>query len=146
MILNYDIRSCRFLLGGDHGRLKFIPPDDFSPLVESLLPQQILLIEPCFYFGNLDKRVLAGPLFVEDDTAFFPVPVDTSSVNLRLLYLKKKKNAFYIIQRTDFVKKELVRTVLFNRVYFQTSGNTTELLGHRARTISRKYTRDVGIK
>ena len=75
------VYSCRFLLGGDHGRLKFIPPDDFSPLVESLLPQQILQIEPCFYFGNLNKRILAGPLFVEDDTAFVPVPVDTSTVS-----------------------------------------------------------------
>lgn len=72
--------SCRFLLGGDHGRLKFLPPEDFSPLVESLLPQQILSIDPCFYFGNLNKNVLAGPLFVEDDTAFVPVPVDTSMV------------------------------------------------------------------
>lgn len=67
-------------MGGDHGRLKFLPPDDFSPLVESLLPQQILSIDPCFYFGNLNKNVLAGPLFVEDDTAFVPIPVDTSMV------------------------------------------------------------------
>lgn len=62
-----------------------MPPDDFSPLVESLLPQQILLIEPCFYFGNLDKRVLAGPLFIEDDTAFVPVPEDTSLVSEAIL-------------------------------------------------------------
>lgn len=74
------IFSCRFLLGGDHGRLKYIPPDDFSPLVESLLPQQILSLEPCFYFGNLNKCVIAGPLLVEDDTAFVPAPVDTSMV------------------------------------------------------------------
>ncbi|XP_071050495.1 ryanodine receptor isoform X2 [Onthophagus taurus] len=74
--------SCRFLLGGDHGRLKYIPPEEFSPLVESLLPQQILSLEPCFYFGNLNKCVLAGPLFVEDDTAFVPNPVDTSMVTL----------------------------------------------------------------
>lgn len=72
--------SCRFLLGGDHGRLKYMPPEEFSPLVESLLPQQILSLEPCFYFGNLNKCVLAGPLLVEDDTAFVPNPVDTSLV------------------------------------------------------------------
>nr|CAI5848298.1 unnamed protein product [Callosobruchus analis] len=74
--------SCRFLLGGDHGKLKFAPQEEFSPLVESLLPQQVLLLEPCFYFGNMAKNVLAGPLFVEDDTAFVPNPVDTSMVTL----------------------------------------------------------------
>ncbi|CAG2055111.1 unnamed protein product, partial [Timema podura] len=73
--------SCRFLLGGDHGRLKYIPPEGFSPLVESLLPQQVLSIDPCFYFGNLNKCVLAGPWLVEDDTAFVPTPVDTSAVS-----------------------------------------------------------------
>lgn len=74
--------SCRFLLGGDHGRLKFQPPEEFSPLVESLLPQQILSLDPCFYFGNMNKVVLAGPWLVEDDTAFVPGPVDTSMINL----------------------------------------------------------------
>ncbi|XP_043499298.1 ryanodine receptor isoform X4 [Polistes fuscatus] len=74
--------SCRFLLGGDHGRLKYQPPEEFSPLVESLLPQQILSLDPCFYFGNMNKVVLAGPWLVEDDTAFVPAPVDTSMINL----------------------------------------------------------------
>ncbi|XP_060521135.1 ryanodine receptor isoform X2 [Cylas formicarius] len=74
--------SCRFLLGGDHGKLKFAPPEDFSPLVESLLPQQVLNLDPCFYFGNMNKNVIAGPLFIEDDTAFVPNPVDTSMVTL----------------------------------------------------------------
>jgi ryanodine receptor 2 len=74
--------SCRFLLGGDHGRLKYIPPEEFSPLIESLLPQQVLNLEPCFYFGNMNKNVIAGPLAVEDDTAFVPNPVDTSMVSL----------------------------------------------------------------
>nr|CAD7395326.1 unnamed protein product [Timema poppensis] len=74
--------GCRFLLGGDHGRLKYIPPEGFSPLVESLLPQQVLSIDPCFYFGNLNKCVLAGPWLVEDDTAFVPTPVDTSAITL----------------------------------------------------------------
>ncbi|XP_023317849.1 ryanodine receptor isoform X1 [Trichogramma pretiosum] len=74
--------SCRFLLGGDHGRLKFEPPLGFSPLVESLLPQQILSLDPCFYFGDMNKVVLAGPWLMEDDTAFVPCPVDTALVNL----------------------------------------------------------------
>lgn len=74
--------SCRFLLGGDNGRLKFHPPDEFSPLVESLLPQQILSIDPCYYFGNMNKVIITGPWLVEDDTAFVPSPVDTSLINL----------------------------------------------------------------
>lgn len=45
------------------------------------MPQQILSIDPCFYFGNLNKSVLAGPWLVEGDTAFVPNPVDTSSVS-----------------------------------------------------------------
>uniref|UniRef100_A0A0A9WDJ1 Ryanodine receptor 44F n=2 Tax=Lygus hesperus TaxID=30085 RepID=A0A0A9WDJ1_LYGHE len=74
--------SCRFLLGGDHGRLKYAPPEEFSPLVESLQPQQVLSIDPCFYFGQLSKTILSGPFPIESDTAFVPVPVDTTSVSL----------------------------------------------------------------
>ena len=36
--------SCRFLFGGDHGRLKYAPPENFSPLFECLLPAQQLYI------------------------------------------------------------------------------------------------------
>nr|XP_026484093.1 ryanodine receptor isoform X5 [Vanessa tameamea] len=74
--------SCRFLLGGEHGRLRYAAPEGYSPLVESLLPQQILNLEPCFYFGNLAKRALAGPPLVQDDTAFVPTPVDTALITL----------------------------------------------------------------
>uniref|UniRef100_A0A4D5R9V0 Ryanodine receptor 44F n=1 Tax=Scolopendra viridis TaxID=118503 RepID=A0A4D5R9V0_SCOVI len=74
--------SCRFLLGGDQGRLKYGPPEGFSPLVECLLPNQALTIEPCFYFGDLTKGVLAGPSMIQDDTVFVPVPVDTSGISL----------------------------------------------------------------
>ncbi|XP_017464405.1 PREDICTED: ryanodine receptor [Rhagoletis zephyria] len=74
--------SCRFLFGGDHGRLKFSPPIGFSPLVQCLMPHQNLSLDPCFYFGNLYKNVLAGPWLIEDDTAFVPNPVDTSGVML----------------------------------------------------------------
>ncbi|CAG7821566.1 unnamed protein product, partial [Allacma fusca] len=71
--------SCRFLFGGDQGRLKFAPPEGHSPLVECLQPTQVLSIEPCFFFGDLSKGVLAGPLKVQDDVAFVPQPQDTSS-------------------------------------------------------------------
>uniref|UniRef100_A0A182SKB0 B30.2/SPRY domain-containing protein n=1 Tax=Anopheles maculatus TaxID=74869 RepID=A0A182SKB0_9DIPT len=74
--------SCRFLFGGDNGRLKFNPPPGFSPLVQCLMPHQNLSLDPCFYFGNLNKNVLAGPWMVEDDSAFVPKPVDTSTVSL----------------------------------------------------------------
>ncbi|XP_032596734.1 ryanodine receptor isoform X11 [Drosophila grimshawi] len=74
--------SCRFLFGGDHGRLKFAPPVGFSALVQCLMPHQILSLDPCFYFGNLSKNVLAGPWLIEDDTPFVPMPVDTSGVSL----------------------------------------------------------------
>ncbi|XP_035793575.1 ryanodine receptor-like isoform X15 [Anopheles albimanus] len=74
--------SCRFLFGGDNGRLKFNPPPGFSPLVQCLMPAQNLSLDPCFYFGNLNKNVLAGPWMVEDDSAFVPKPVDTSTVTL----------------------------------------------------------------
>ncbi|XP_033253281.1 ryanodine receptor-like [Drosophila miranda] len=74
--------SCRFLFGGDHGRLKYAPPMGFSALVQCLMPPQILSLDPCFYFGNINKNVLAGPWLIEDDTAFVPKPVDTSGVTL----------------------------------------------------------------
>lgn len=77
--------SCRFLFGGDHGRLRFEPPLGFSPLYQCLMPHQNLSLDPCFYFGNLSKSVLSGPWLIEDDTAFVPNPVDISAVILPAL-------------------------------------------------------------
>lgn len=75
--------SCRFLFGGDHGRLKFGPPMGHSPLAEALLPGQELLVEPCFQFGELSKNIILGPAVeCNDDVAFVPHPVDTSKVVL----------------------------------------------------------------
>lgn len=78
--MTWDGISCRFLFGGEHGRLRFPPPVGFSPLYECLLPTQMLTLDPCFYFGDLTKSVLAGPLQVTNDSAFVPIPVDISSV------------------------------------------------------------------
>ena len=75
--------SCRFLFGGDHGRLKYAPPENFSPLFESLLPTQSLYIDPGFYFGDLHKTTLSGPLALNDDVAYVPNPVDTSTIQLQ---------------------------------------------------------------
>jgi len=72
-------------MGGDQGRLKYPPPEFHSPIVECLQPFQMLRIDPCFHFGELEKGVLAGPLDAEDDTAFVPKPVDTASVSFSFL-------------------------------------------------------------
>ncbi|XP_071036526.1 ryanodine receptor [Parasteatoda tepidariorum] len=74
--------SCRFIFGGDHGRLRYGPPEGHSPLVESLQPKQILNVEPCFQFGELLKGVIYGPMLELDDVAFVPEPVDTTGVTL----------------------------------------------------------------
>ena len=75
--------SCRFLLGGEEGRLKYAPPANFSPLFESLLPTQNLRIDPGFYMGDLNKAILSGPLDIDDKIAFVPKPVDTSTIQLQ---------------------------------------------------------------
>lgn len=41
--LNSDF-SVRFLLGGEHGRLKYPPPDGHSPVSECLQPFQVSLV------------------------------------------------------------------------------------------------------
>lgn len=46
----------------------------------------MLSIDPCFYFGNLNKVVLSGPWPVEDDTAFVPTPVDTTTVSKIIIH------------------------------------------------------------
>lgn len=74
--------SCRFILGGDQGRLRYGPPDGHSPLVESLQPKQILTVESCFQFGELSKGVIFGPMLELDDTAFVPAPVETTGITL----------------------------------------------------------------
>lgn len=74
--------SVRFMLGGEHGRLKFSPPEGHSPVYESLLPREKLKIEPCFYFGEQHKNIISGPTEIMDFNAFVPNPVDTSHVQL----------------------------------------------------------------
>lgn len=73
--------SCRFIMGDDQGRLRYGPPDGYSPLVESLQPKQILSVDPCFQFGELSKGVIFGPMHEQDDTAFVPAPVETTGVS-----------------------------------------------------------------
>ena len=84
--------SARFLFGGEQGRLKYAPPDNFSPVYECLLPTQNLCIDPGFYFGELNKVILSGPLPTEDDVAFVPNPVDTTNVRNLKLFVPSKLN------------------------------------------------------
>ncbi|KAI1309032.1 Ryanodine receptor [Halotydeus destructor] len=75
--------SCRFLFGGNQGQLRFGPPHGHSPLFESLLPGQVLTVEPCFQFGDLAKSTIFGPaLELVEDAAFVPHPVDTVATSL----------------------------------------------------------------
>ncbi|KAL4238125.1 Ryanodine receptor 2 [Mactra antiquata] len=74
--------SCRFVLGGEHGRLKYGPPESHSPVIETLLPKEKLKIEPCFYFGDVNKNIISGPTEVSNYAPFVPLPVDTGSVQL----------------------------------------------------------------
>lgn len=78
---NISIFSCRFVLGGEHGRLKYGPPQGHSPVIESLLPKEKLKIEPCFFFGDVHKNVISGPTEILDYAPFVPVPVETGNVS-----------------------------------------------------------------
>ncbi|XP_025103910.1 ryanodine receptor-like isoform X4 [Pomacea canaliculata] len=74
--------SCRYVFGGDHGRLKFGPPDEHSPVIESLPPKEKMRIEPCYYFGELNKNIISGPTEICDYHPFVPNPVSTSHIQL----------------------------------------------------------------
>lgn len=81
--------SCRFLFGSNHGELRFRPPAGFSPLVDVLLPNQEISVEPCFSFGDLAKQVLSGPQLTPDsvpqlvtDMIFIPQVIDTQNIEL----------------------------------------------------------------
>nr|KAG5704413.1 hypothetical protein BaRGS_024268 [Batillaria attramentaria] len=74
--------SCRYVFGGEDGRLKYGPPDEHSPMIESLPPKETLKIEPCFYFGELHKNVISGPTEICDYLPFVPNPVSTSHIQL----------------------------------------------------------------
>ncbi|XP_021344165.1 ryanodine receptor-like, partial [Mizuhopecten yessoensis] len=71
--------SCRFLLGGEHGRLKYGPPDNHSPVVECLLPKEKVKVEPCFMFGDVSRNIICGPTEICEYTPFVPNPVDTAN-------------------------------------------------------------------
>lgn len=72
--------SVRFMLGGDQGKLRYGPPEDHSPLYESLLQKQIVTIQPCFGMGDPKKGILRGYAEMGDVAAFVPQPVNTDHI------------------------------------------------------------------
>uniref|UniRef100_A0A1I7RX29 MIR domain-containing protein n=1 Tax=Bursaphelenchus xylophilus TaxID=6326 RepID=A0A1I7RX29_BURXY len=73
--------SCRFLFGGNHGRLKYGPPTGFSSVVEAL--DCPLKVDECLSFGDLLKNTYAGPsTTLHAIEPFIPTPLDISGVNL----------------------------------------------------------------
>ncbi|XP_064602338.1 ryanodine receptor 2-like [Liolophura sinensis] len=74
--------SCRFVLGGDHGKLKYGPPEGHSPVFESLPPREKLKIEPCFHLGDVQKSIVCGPAGNLERVVFVPHPVDTAHIQL----------------------------------------------------------------
>ncbi|WKY11480.1 hypothetical protein Q1695_003218 [Nippostrongylus brasiliensis] len=73
--------SCRFIFGGDQGRLRFGPPPGFSAVVEAVSGE--LQISDCLSFGDLPKNVYCGPhtLFSTIEP-FVPQPIDISNTIL----------------------------------------------------------------
>lgn len=78
--INLFLFSCRFILGGDQGKLRYGPAKGYSAIYEA--SQGALEITPCFNFGDLNKNILYGPLADLVDVAFVPTPIDLSNVIL----------------------------------------------------------------
>lgn len=89
-VISFSARvSCRFLFGGNQGELKYRPPAGFSPIVDVLLPNQEVSVEPCFSFGDLAKQSVCGPQTTPDlspqvvmDLVFIPKVIDTQSIDM----------------------------------------------------------------
>ncbi|XP_061915089.1 ryanodine receptor 2-like isoform X1 [Entelurus aequoreus] len=79
----------RFLLGGQHGEFRFLPPHGFIPCSEALLPKVRLRVELCHQY-ILDqedgKQELIGPFEPVNPVTFTPSPVDVSEVELPLQF------------------------------------------------------------
>ncbi|CAD6199567.1 unnamed protein product [Caenorhabditis auriculariae] len=73
--------SCRFIFGGDQGRLRFGPHSGFSAVVEAA--NGVLQITDCLSFGDLPKNIYAGPQTIFNNLEpFVPTPIDISSIQL----------------------------------------------------------------
>ena len=78
------LNSCRFIFGGDQGKLRYAPPDEHVPVYESLVAKEKLSINPSFHFGEIPKGIVSGPLIVHEYTAFVPKPVETGHVSTNM--------------------------------------------------------------
>lgn len=81
----------RFLLGGRHGDFKFLPPSNYAPCYEALLPKEKMKVEPVKeYKRDVEgvRDLLGNPQFASQ-ASFIPIPVETSQVsyNLSATYL-----------------------------------------------------------
>ncbi|CAI5451931.1 unnamed protein product [Caenorhabditis angaria] len=73
--------SCRFILGGNQGRLRYGPPSGFSAIVEAINGE--LQIADCLSFGDLAKNIYCGPQTIFNNLEpFIPTPVDISTTQL----------------------------------------------------------------
>ncbi|VDP02284.1 unnamed protein product [Soboliphyme baturini] len=72
--------SCRFMLGGLHGKLRYGPHKGFSAISEAATGP--VDIAPCFSFGDMKKNIFLGPsTTILNHVIFVPTPVDTSEVS-----------------------------------------------------------------
>lgn len=77
------------MMGGEHGKLKFGPPEGHTPVYESLMPKEKLRIEPKFHLGDIPKGLVAGPPELRDISAFVPHPVEASNVRILVTHIKE---------------------------------------------------------
>ena len=89
-VISFSARvSSRFLFGGNQGELRYRPPAGFSPMVDVLLPNQEVSVEPCFNFGDLAKQTVCGPQITPDsipqmvmDLVFIPRVIDSQGIEM----------------------------------------------------------------
>ena len=93
-----SLTSVRYILGGEHGKLKYGPPEEYSAAYECLRPKQKLRIEPCFYLGELAKGLINGPSEIKDVAPFVPCPVDTKDVSGQLLSQEQYTAGIFSVQ------------------------------------------------
>ncbi|KAL3320659.1 Ryanodine receptor 3 [Cichlidogyrus casuarinus] len=76
--------SLRFLFGGNQGKLRFGPPQGYSPINEARLASQRLRLEPVFFSGTLEKCVVSGSAIspTPSQSVFVPQTILTAGVQL----------------------------------------------------------------
>ena len=86
------------MLGGEHGKLTYGPPEGYSQVYESLQPNETLSIQPCFACGDIVKGIMSGPKHPLDTSAFVPHPVETGHVSTQRLLVQLKQSTKYICE------------------------------------------------